>query len=291
MNERPNVGTFVAMDENLDSVGKRIRHIRKLAGLTQAELASTLWEETEVTRGAIGNWERDQGISLDNLGAISSRFGVSMDWLQHGTSSPPDPLKVRTVASRLSDYDRHGHGQDGTQEPRESRRPATGPIAVPPGRLPYAGKVAAGEWLDNDDFNQDLNDNTVPESVPRHPGYPKLEQMAWRVFGDSMNEAGILEGMWLVGASYADYVDKIGELDNGNYVVVERTRYQGAERELTVKEVQFARKGMRLIPRSTNEKHKEFFIPLDTDADPDRESVRILGVVLWAGRDLAPGAK
>jgi SOS-response transcriptional repressor LexA len=172
-----------------------------------------------------------------------------------------------------------------------SAAPAPKAIHVPPGRLPYAGRVAAGDWLDNDDFNQDLADNSVPESVPRHPRYPQLEQMAWRVFGDSMNEAGILEGMWLVGASYADYVDKIGELDNGNYVVVERTRYQGSERELTVKEVQFARKGMRLIPRSTNEKHKEYFIPLDTDADPDRESVRILGVVLWVGRDLAPGAK
>src|SRR5690606_25261264 len=109
--------------------------------------------------------------------------------------------------------------------------------------------------------------------------------------GTSMDLAGILDGEWLVGASYSDYVDKIGELDNGDYVVVERTRYQGSERELTVKEVQFARLGMRLIPRSSDRRHKEFFIPLDNDADPDRESVRIIGVVLWVGRDLAPGGR
>jgi SOS-response transcriptional repressor LexA len=169
----------------------------------------------------------------------------------------------------------------------ESGSPDT--VPVPPGRLPYGGVVAAGDWLTVDEFNQDLADQVVPESVPRHPGYPKLEQIAWRVRGDSMDQAGILDGMWLVGAPYLEYVDRIGELDNGAYVVVERTRYQGAERELTVKEVQFARRGMRLIPRSSNPRHREFFIDLDEKADPDTESVRILGVVLWAGRDLAPG--
>lgn len=162
---------------------------------------------------------------------------------------------------------------------------------VPGGRLPYGGTVAAGDWWDADDFNQDIAENAVPASIPRHPGYPKLTQTAWRVRGDSMNEVGIFDGQWIVGASYADYVDRIGELANGNYVVVERTRAQGAERELTVKEVQFARRGMRLLPRSTNKKHREYFIDLDETADPDKETVRILAVVLWAGIDLDPRAR
>jgi SOS-response transcriptional repressor LexA len=180
------------------------------------------------------------------------------------------------------------------RSPPDLQKPPAGPrgVPIPPGGpLPYGGTVAAGDWLSVDDFNQDLADVQVPISVPRHPGYPQLEQIAWRVHGDSMTEAGILEGMWLVGAKYLDYVDRIGELDNGSYVVVERKRYQGAERELTVKEVQFARRGMRLIPRSSNPRHKEFFIDLDHDADPDTESVAIVGVVLWVGRDLAPAAK
>jgi SOS-response transcriptional repressor LexA len=176
----------------------------------------------------------------------------------------------------------------GERSPHEA---VENPTKLPDGPLPYAGTVAAGDWLSDDDFNQDVADNTVPASIPRHPGYSRLPQMAWRVRGDSMNEVGIFDGQWIVGASYADYVDRIGELTNGSFVVVERTRAQGSERELTVKEVQFARRGMRLVPRSTNKRHREFFIDLDEDADPDRETVRILAVVLWAGIDLDPRAR
>lgn len=173
----------------------------------------------------------------------------------------------------------------------EATRPLSASVPVPPGQLPYGGTVAAGEWLTVDEFNQDLGDHEVPIWVPRHPLYSQLQQIAWRVAGDSMDLAGIIDGEWIVGASYADYVDKIGELDNGNYVVVERSRYGGSERELTVKEVQFARRGMRLIPRSSNAKHKEFFIDLDEEADPDVETVRILGVVLSVVRDMAPRSR
>jgi SOS-response transcriptional repressor LexA len=226
------------------------------AGLSQEQLA----EAIGMSRATINRLANDHSrLKLDRAQELAPHLRVQPEQLMLNTPPKADGFKA--------------------------------PVHVPPGRLPYAGTVAAGDWLDNDDFNQDLADNTVPESVPRHPRYPQLEQMAWRVRGTSMDQAGILDGEWLVGASYADYVDKIGELDNGNYVVVERTRYQGSERELTVKEVQFARRGMRLIPRSSDPRHKEFFIPLDEDADPDRESVRILGVVLWVGRDLAPGAK
>jgi SOS-response transcriptional repressor LexA len=121
-----------------------------------------------------------------------------------------------------------------------------------------------------------------------HPAYPHLRQGAWLVSGDSMNDVGVLDGMWVVGPSYADWVDQYGELGNGNLVVVERTRAGGSERELTVKEVQFARRGMRLVPRSTNPKYQEFFIPLDEEADSDTETVQILAVVLWFGRDINP---
>lgn len=239
----------------------------------QTELDAKGWTKAELARRS--------GVPYDSInkylrGSISQPRGDALDriadaleidrlWLKEGVMSPP---------AGISD-----------------RRELSPPRTVPSGRLPYAGRVAAGDWLTVDDFNQDLADSTVPAFVPRHPDFPKLEQMAWRVVGSSMDLAGILDGMWLVGASYADYVDRIGELDNGFFVVVERSRYQGAERELTVKEVQFARKGIRLIPRSSESRHKEFFVPLDEEADPDKETIRILGVVLWVGRDLAPGAK
>lgn len=167
----------------------------------------------------------------------------------------------------------------------------SGPVPIPTGRPKYAGRVQAGDWLAVDDIHQDLSDHLVPEGIPLHPRYPQLEQLAWQVQGDSMDQAGITAGMWIVGASYAEYVDRIAELGNGDYVVVERSRYQGQERELTVKEVQFARLGIRLVPRSSNPRHKEFFIPLDHEADSDREQISIVGVVFWFGRDVDPRSR
>jgi SOS-response transcriptional repressor LexA len=240
---------------------------------------------------AMGNWLepflRSAGLSQEQLAEAIGMSRATINRLANDHSK----LKLDR-AEELAPHLRVSADELMLNRPRteEAKQPRKG-VPIPPGRLPYGGTVEAGDWLTVDDFNQDLADNTVPMSVPRHPGYPQLEQVAWKVRGDSMDQAGILEGMWLVGASYADYVDKVGELDNGNFVVAERTRYQGAERELTVKEVQFARRGMRLVPRSSNPKHKEFFVDLDPEADPDRETVRILGVVLWVGRDLAPGAK
>lgn len=161
-------------------------------------------------------------------------------------------------------------------------------VPIPPGRMLFGGKVSAGYFLSVDEFNQDLENFQVPPSIPRHPGYPQLQQTAYLAVGDSMDKAGILDGMWVVAASYADWIDKIGELDNGNRVIVQRTRAGGSEIERTVKEVQFARLGMRLVPRSSNPVHKEFFIDLDVDADSDTEEVGIIGVVLWVGLDMDP---
>ena len=164
-------------------------------------------------------------------------------------------------------------------------------VPISPGRVPYGGRVNAGYFLTIDEFNQDLGDHLVPASVPRHPGYPQLPQTAWKVIGDSMDQAGFIEGMWAVAAPYLDYIDKIGELDNGNYVIVERRRFGGGEIERTVKEVQFARRGMRLVPRSSNPDYKEFFIDLDDGADNDVEEVRIIAVVLWVGLDVDPRSR
>lgn len=163
----------------------------------------------------------------------------------------------------------------------------SGAVPVPPSvPLPYAGIVQAGDFRSvGEHFDQDDGDYMVPTGVIRHPNYPDVRQAAWQVRGDSMDEAGIRDGMWVVGAIYMDYLDRVGELFNGQYVVVERTRHGGSERELTVKEVQFARGGMRLVPRSSNKGHKEFFVPLDGDADPDTETVGILAVVLSSVSD------
>lgn len=162
----------------------------------------------------------------------------------------------------------------------------SGPVPISSVSVPFGGKVGAGGFLPVlEYFNQDDENRTVPQTAVRHPGYPTIPQFAWLVEGDSMTEAHILDGMWVVAGAYADYIDRVGEVENGRIVIVERTRFGGSERELTLKEVQFTRNGMRLVPRSQNPRHKEFFIPLEPTADSDTETVRILAVVFAAVLD------
>lgn len=162
----------------------------------------------------------------------------------------------------------------------------TGPVPLMSVSVPFGGRVGAGGFLPVlEYFHQDDENHAVPHTVMRHPGYPAIPQYAWLVEGDSMTQAGIQDGMWVVAGSYLDYIDKIGEVENGQFVIVERTRFGGSEAELTIKEVQFTRGGMRLVPRSTNAKHKELFIPLDPSADTDSETVAIKAVVLAAVLD------
>lgn len=158
------------------------------------------------------------------------------------------------------------------------------PITLPSTPPIYAGKVQAGSWLAVDEyFQQDAY--PVPEFVTRHPAYPRLRQYAWQAQGDSMNERGIIDGMWVVGADASDYIDQIGEVESGDLVVVERTRHQGAERELTIKEARFYRDRMELLPRSTNASHQPIVVPHNRKAE-DHIEVKIIGVVLTAYTDL-----
>lgn len=271
---------------SMETIGSRIKHLRKdLLGLSQEEFAKQI---RGVTRGAVGNWELDKPISRDSLETISNRWHVSLDWLANGQGEQP---KIEPAGRMASGLARATEAADDAIDHLGAKRnklaeDLRGPFPSSRQLVAYGGAVRAGEFLPvDDDYNQDAGDHLVPPGVVAHPAYSNIRQAAWQVSGDSMDQAGILDGMWVVAGNYADYVDKIGELGNGNFVVVERTRNGGSERELTVKEVQFARKGMRLIPRSSNPRHKEFFIRLDEEADNDTEEVKILAVVLSATRD------
>jgi phage repressor protein C with HTH and peptisase S24 domain len=69
-------------------LGKRIRFVREeVLGLrSQEEFADFIGN---VTRGAVGNWEQGKGIKMDNLRLISTKAGVSFDWLANATGDPP----------------------------------------------------------------------------------------------------------------------------------------------------------------------------------------------------------
>ena len=149
----------------------------------------------------------------------------------------------------------------------------------------FAGRVQAGMFIATDDyFNQDVE--TVPEFVLPVPKYSKVRQYSWRARGDSMNAAGIVDGMWIVGADAADYIDIYGDIESGDLVVVERSRHQGAERELTVKQVHFYRDRYELRPVSTNPDYQPIVVKHDHEVDADGIEVKIIGVVLTAYANL-----
>lgn len=91
--ENDTAGNYLpAVSESVD-IGKRIKLLReRRGGLSQSEFASKLGQ---ITRGAVGNWERGQGIKRDNLQLISARFGVSFEWLATGRGEmDTKPTKV-----------------------------------------------------------------------------------------------------------------------------------------------------------------------------------------------------
>lgn len=90
LSERSQAGkvSFLSMSRE-STKAERIRHVRKLARMTQEQFADAL----QTTRGAVGNWELGKGIKAENLTKIADVFGISADWLirQHG--SEPDRVR------------------------------------------------------------------------------------------------------------------------------------------------------------------------------------------------------
>jgi transcriptional regulator with XRE-family HTH domain len=81
----------------MHTLGARIKHVRVVVrnDLSQAAFA----EELGVTRGALGNWERNKGIKRENIVAIAEKSGVSLDWLLHGVGPTPGPRHESVVGS------------------------------------------------------------------------------------------------------------------------------------------------------------------------------------------------
>lgn len=144
--------------------------------------------------------------------------------------------------------------------------------------LTYGGIVEAGAFREVDMLNQD-SPRIIP--LPRDARYPRCRQYAFEVRGDSMNLAKIEEGMWVTGVDYIDFTEWHGEVRSGMKVVVERSRAQGAERELTVKELHFTRDHIEFVPRSSNPEHKPVKVKADFKAD-NGINIRVLAIVTGA---------
>jgi phage repressor protein C with HTH and peptisase S24 domain len=83
-------------------IGDRIKSVREDRGLTQQQFASVLGG---VTRGAVGNWERGQGIKRENLELVARKFEVSFEWLASGRGAmafPSIPTSVEPVNAQIA---------------------------------------------------------------------------------------------------------------------------------------------------------------------------------------------
>lgn len=130
--------------------------------------------------------------------------------------------------------------------PAERMEWAAARTPTSPAMLPIRDIARAGAWLMADDVGQDQ-----PATYPavRDPRFPHAHQWLTEVQGDSMNLLNIVDGdlVHCVDAVEIGYYPRTGDV-----VEVERLRFGGQERELTLKQIEVTAEGLRLWPRSSN---------------------------------------
>lgn len=224
----PKVVADQGADQERALRARALKVLRKRADLTQEEAASRVNVQP-------GSWRRyewgERELSLDKLGELAGALGYKLE----------DLLNIRDELASGQPHD-------------VSKRAAAPVVPLFPNQgvlLPIRDRVQAGAWLVADDVGQ------VPKTYPaaRDPRYPYAEQWLSEVVGDSVDLLGIREGdlVQLVSAIDINYQPKTGDV-----VEVERLRFGGHERELTLKELEVLPGGaMRLWPRSSNARYKE----------------------------------
>lgn len=227
-------------------IGRAILHLRKDADLSQEAAADRMgitrqaWQQYEAGERQVVMRSDTQDQIAEALGTTRATLLMIKARLAGESFTPPD---ARTSG---------GH----------------------PGEaifLSIADPVRAGAFLAVDDTDQSAPRLT---NIGRDPRYPLAQQRIRPVVGDSMNERGILDGDWvhLVSIEGINFVPETGMI-----VEVERTRVQGRERELTLKELEVTPDGLLLWPRSSNPLWRD---PLTvTDGDADDVTVKITGLM------------
>jgi transcriptional regulator with XRE-family HTH domain len=211
-----------------------------------------------VSRGAVGQWETGATEPNDsNLRRVAIETGAPYEWLATG----------RGGGARFT--------------PKQT-------LIFP---IPLAGAVEAGVFRALEIEAKNPKDSPVMGD----PRYAEVPQYAWEVRGDSMTLAGIDDGMYILTATADDFREKYGPVKVGSFVIVQRLRADGSERELSVKEYSIprplgdSRDGFELRPRSPNNAHKSYFISADTGEQLEgTQEIEIVGVVLAAIRLFNP---
>lgn len=141
-----------------------------------------------------------------------------------------------------------------------------------------AGRVEAGAFR----AQEDLGDWDQAETTLdiRDSKFPNARHLSFDVEGDSMNALKprpILSGDVVSCIAYED-VSSQAPLRDGMVVVVERSRYDGQEREWSIKQIELYADRVEFHPRSTNPRHKPIVVKRDPNAD-DGTKVEIIALV------------
>jgi SOS-response transcriptional repressor LexA len=147
----------------------------------------------------------------------------------------------------------------------------------------YAGIAEAGAFRINDGLNQS-DEHRFIEIAP-HPRFPAQDQFALMVEGDSMVNAFIDPGSWVIALKVDTWQRLRGELANDLLVVAVRRRIGFPEQEVTIKRLHKFPDRWELRPESSNPKHKPIVYPFPPKED-DAVEVEIVAVVLSTVRDL-----
>lgn len=228
---------------------ERLRKAMEAKGLNAKHLSEQSGVEYHnVRKYVLGQVDNPRG---DIMKKMADALDVSMPWLR-------------------------GETREGgiAEEPEERTLPGGGVLGSGPVTLqvPLRGKVAAGDWSETDDFNQDGPRRVTALVSPLHA---KAELFAVEVEGPSMNLL-YAPGEILVCQTLQDGI----EVRSGDKVIVERRMKDAGLFEHTVKELVIDEEGAAALwPRSTDPKFQTPLI-LGEGQDETIEG-RILGVVRY----------
>ncbi len=250
--------TLAAPDDDAEAkaLGEALKVLRQRAGMTQAEAAEAM---------GLGSGEAWR---VYEIGKSPGIFKPGIQFrLAHAVNSGLSEL--------IAERDRLT-GRPASRAALVSSDPFSGGDRS---ELPIRDRIQAGAWLAADDTDQTFR--TFPAA--RDGRYPAANQWISEVTGDSMNLLSIFDGDFVHCVDAGD----IGYHPRHNDIVeVERLRNGGAERELTLKQIEMTAEGFVLAPRSTNPRWREPLRLSEGMPEGDEFEVRIRALVVTTMRRL-----
>ena len=136
----------------------------------------------------------------------------------------------------------------------------------------FVGSVQAGVWVDR--ANEAAHE--MGTDVPASANFPAECQRAYTVVGDSINKIAS-HGAILVAVEYNCDQCKIEPKDN-DLAIVERSRLDGRQIEITAQRLRKTTKGIELWPESEDPRFQD---PASLEDTGDDEKINIVAKVIW----------